>query len=234
MSRSPLYVVLALALLPFTVAADDTGCQSESSGTVDQDRVHASYWLYRDSQTDRTFARAQFRFGSAVGTTLILDGDAAVTFAGQPMAWNAALDWHEAILAGDVREGDFVYTDADGDVHVNPAPTMTPIDFAAVPSTVPRDRSLTLGWTGAPIQEGEDLEVVIAVEPLRLDFERWDQRAVGATSIVLDAGKLSQLAPGPAVISLRRHRDYPLAEDAGGGGKLTTTYQPRDGAVTLE
>ena len=232
MIRRTQTLLAALLVLPFTVAADGSGCQSEPSSAVAQDRIYTTYWLYRDAQTDRTFARAQFRFGSAVGTTLELDAGASVSFEGTPLAWNPTLDWYEAILPGDVREGDFVYT--AGTTLINRAPTMTPIDFAALPARLSRAQSYPLSWTGAPIQAGEDLEVLIAAEPVRLDFERWDQRAVGATSVVLDAGKLGAIAPGPAVISLRRHRDHALDEDAGAGGKLTTTYQPRDAALTLE
>ena len=75
---------------------------------------------------------------------------------------------------------------------------------------------------------------MIAAEPSRLAFIRVDQRDVGATSVVIGADQLNQLPAGPAVRTMRRHRDDPLVDDAGGGGMLTTTYQPLDRAVTLD
>jgi hypothetical protein len=221
-------------MLPFIAGADSQGCKSEASSSVQQDRIYSSYWLYYDHNTDKTMARAQFRFGSAIGTTLELQAPAQVSFEDQPMPFNQLLDWHEVVLAGKVARGDFAYLDAEGAAYTNAAPAIAEIEFSQTPATLPRNAAYTLTWSGAPLTDGEDLEVVIAVEPLRLQFVRIDQRGAGARSIVIGADVLSQLPAGPAVLTMRRHHDYPLEDEPGGGGKLTTTYQPLDRAITLQ
>jgi hypothetical protein len=232
--RARLWTLLALlTTLPLATGADDTGCQSEDSGAVEQDRIYASYWLFYDAAGDTTDARAQFRFGSAIGTTLSLGAPASVAFDGQAMAFNALLDWHEVRVAGDTGGGAFVYTDAEGREHVNQVVPPRPIHFGDVPATLPLDAAYTLRWVGEPIGEGEDLEVVVASAANHFVFVRVDQAAPGATEVVLPADKLAAVGPGPALISLRRHRDTAPAEAPAAGGLVRTTYQPPDRAVTL-
>ncbi|MDX2088821.1 MAG: hypothetical protein SFX73_13270 [Kofleriaceae bacterium] len=229
-----LRLAFAFVVLPFTVAADDTGCKSESSGDVNQDRIHATYWAYYDENTDITHARAQFRFGSNVGTTLILDGGASVEFDGKPMPFDALLDWHATELAGRVDNGTFLYVNVDGEQFENPVPAFSPIDFASPPASIARDRAYDLAWSGTPLVTDELVETIVANDANRFDFVRVDARGAGTTSVVLPASSLGQVAPGPAVLSFRRHRDFPLAEDSGAGGKITTTYQPVDHGFNLQ
>jgi len=223
-----------LFLAALSLGADDAGCQSEASSDVNQDRIHTSYWLLYDAHSDQTFARAQFRFGSGIGTTLELTEGAEVTFNGEVMPFNAVLDWHEAIFAGRVEEGTFEYIDFAGNAFKNPVPLIDEAELLDVPDTLPADSSYALVWEGAPIGPGETIEIILAADSNRFDFARWEQRGAGTTSVVLSRDGLTAVEPGNAVLQLRRWHDYEPAEAPGAGGKLTTTYQTAELPIILE
>ncbi|MEL6340839.1 MAG: hypothetical protein AAFQ65_13085 [Myxococcota bacterium] len=227
-------LLLLAALAAMTLGADDQGCESQSSASVDADTVHAAYWLYYDSDRDITFARAQFRFGSPVGTTLILEEPAQVSFNGAPMAFNALLDWHEIEMAGRIDGGEFRYLDVEGDEFTNTAPGYRESQVLSVPAAIDSNESFELRWSGGALVENELLETVVARDNNRLDFIRVDQRGIGATSVVLPADRLQTLGRGEAVISVRRHRDLPLTDATSAGGKITVTFQAPDRLTRIE
>jgi hypothetical protein len=230
-----LHHVLAVSLLlPLIGGADNTGCQSQPSSSVDQARIYTSYWLYYDTNSDATYARAQFRFGGAIGTTLELVDGASATFEGKSLGFNATLDWQEVVLPGKVSSGTFSYTDANGQRYDNPVPSVGTIDFAAVPATISSNQAYELTWAGPPIADGEALEVIVANAANPFTFARFEQRTLGATTIVLSAAELARMPRAASVLSMRRYRDYPLVSGTPLGGKLTTTFQPRDRRFELQ
>jgi hypothetical protein len=221
-------------MLPLMVAADDTGCQSQDSSSVDQSKIYMSYWLYYNKNADVTYARAQFRFGGPTGTTLQLADGASVTFEGKTLTFNALLDWQEVDFPGKVSSGTFVYTDADNNRYTNPVPSITEIEFTTVPATISAAQSFQLVWAGSPIAEGENLEVVVVNTANNFLFTRFDQGNVGATNVVLSASELNKLPRASSTLTLRRFRDYPLKQGTSLGGKITTTYQPLDRRFELQ
>jgi hypothetical protein len=228
------HALILCALLPFTIAADNTGCQSQDSASVDQSKIYMSYWLYYNRNTDLTYARAQFRFGGPAGTTLQLSDGASVTFEGKALSFNELLDWQEVAVPGKVSSGTFVYTDAAQNRYTNPVPALREIEFASVPAAISATQAFPLTWTGSPIASGEDLEIVVDNVANNFLFVRFDQRNVGATDVVLSAAELAKLPRGASTLTLRRHRDYPLKQGTSLGGKITTTYQPLDRRFELQ
>ena len=240
MTHSPsllrLFLVLSLALLCLGME-DNQGCvASESSEAVDQDRNHTSYWLYNDAEGDTTYGRAQFRLGNGLGTPLLLADGASVAFEGRLLGFDAVLDWYDAPRAGFFDGGDFVYMDLDGDTFVNTAPPLAPVEVPVdFPATVRRDgSSLEVAWEGAPLAVGESLAAIVAHDPNRFVFRRWETRLPGATSIVLTGDALRDLPTGATVLTLRRWWESAPAEAPGAGGVIRTTYSSREAAFVLE
>ncbi len=225
---------MLLALLPFVVAADNSGCQSEDSASVDQDRINTQYWLYYDANSNSTYARAQFRFGSEVGTTLILEEPASVTFAGKKLAFNELLDWQEVVLPGKVATGTFEYVDAKGKTYRNAVAEMPELQPGTVPASLASGQPLEVIWSGAPLGQDDALETIVAHTANPFLFVRVDQRNQGATNVVVPANDLARLPRGPAKLGLRLYRERALAEGSSAGGKITTTYQPIDRDLTLQ
>ncbi|MEM9192567.1 MAG: hypothetical protein AAGF12_25555 [Myxococcota bacterium] len=226
--------LVALLVLLFGLGADDTGCRSEASSDVNQQRIYTSYWLLYDGQTDITYARAQFRLGSSTGTTLVLQDPARVEFEGTPMGFNEVVDWHEAQLAGEVASGEFRYTDTDGSTFVNRVALSSTAEAASdLATTIPTTAAFELAWEGPPLGENETMVAFVARVDNRFNFGRFEQRSRGATSLVIGANGLRSVGPGAAVLSFRRHRDLSIGETPMAGGHGLTTYQSREVAVTL-
>ncbi|MEM9694118.1 MAG: hypothetical protein AAGA56_16335 [Myxococcota bacterium] len=235
-SRSGLRVLSLCAMVilaPAVMGADDTGCASESSGAVTQDRIYSSYWLLYDAEADQTFARAQFRVGSNIGTTLVLDQGDEVTFDGRAMPFNALLDWHEAIIPGRVTSGAFTYVNTEGDSFINAVIPFVEAGVSwAFPTSLPVSSSYDLVWDGAALGEGETVEATVARASNRFDFTSFFARGTGTTSVVFNASGLSSVGPGGAVLVLRRSLDAPLDEGTAAGGKFTVTYQTAETSVS--
>ena len=229
-----LHFVLCLLFTPLLMGADDTGCQSESASVVDQERIHTAYWTLYDVETDTTYARAQFRLGSNVGTTLILDGAASVSFNGLTMGFNELLDWHEVEIPGQVDQGTYVFIDNDGNQFVNDMPAFA---TAEMPGSFPAalgSESVLVEWDGEPVADDDSVAVIVAHAANRFDFARFETRAVGGTSVVVDAGGLDRVARGAAVAGIHRNRRFPLADSPGAGGDILMTYQSAELTVDLE
>ncbi|MEM1416292.1 MAG: hypothetical protein AAGH15_15395 [Myxococcota bacterium] len=215
---------------------DNDGCvASESSDAVNQSRIHTSYWLYVDAESDTTFGRAQFRLGNPLGTPLLLSEGARVSFAGRELGFDAVLDWYDAPRSG-VLAGAFTYTDLDGTTFVNAAPSPAPVEVpAGFPRVVARDgASLEVAWEGLPLQAGESMAAVAAHGANRLLFKRWETRLAGATSIVLSGDELRDLPTGETVLVLRRWWETESIDGTDAGGVLRTTYSSREAAFLLE
>ncbi len=234
--RLAIFAAISLSLFALP-GADTQGCQSQPSADVAQDKIHTTYWLYRDSNTDSTFARAQFRFGGATGTSLELTGGASASEGGTPLAWGALLDWYENKHAGYTKQTTFTYVDSQGKRREVPVPAIREVSFPdAVPAKLPRSESFELTWVGEPLVDGETMEAVVARDANRLNFAVWYETKVGARSVVLTKDGMAKVQAGGCIITLRRHRNYPLpaGADTGGGGRVTTTFQPLDHSFVLE
>ncbi|MEM6787996.1 MAG: hypothetical protein AAF715_10805 [Myxococcota bacterium] len=227
--------VLLVLCAPLLAGADDTGCRSESSSDVAQERIFTSYWALYDAASDQTFLRAQFRIGSPTGTTLVLEDGAEVSFDGVVMGFNETLDWHETARAGRVTGGDFQYVDVDGATYVNPLPAIVDTEFPTdFPATLPNDAAYALTWDGPALGPDDAVEVVVARSANRFDFASFWNRTPDATSVVLDAEGLSNVGAAPAVTTLRRWRRTPVPAAPEAGGTIATTYQTAERVVTLE
>src|SRR5688572_30764883 len=84
-----------LLLATFGVGADNSGCQSTQSSAVKTETIRTNYWMFYNSETVTSYARAQFRVGTDIGTTLELTDGSKTAFEGRPLAWNALIDWYE-------------------------------------------------------------------------------------------------------------------------------------------
>lgn len=231
--RSPMLVVVSL-LAFFSIAAKENGCQAEDSSSVDQSRVYTSYWLFYDANANATSARAQFRFGHALGTALELKAPATATFSGQAMAFNPVLQWHEVKQTGSADGGTFVYVDTAGTRFSNEARVTKTVDFPAdFPTKLQRSKGFTLTWVGPALSKGEDLELVVVGEQ-STNFIRVDQFDTGATSITVPADQLTRIGGANATINLRRHDfvDDLNAPDA--GGRVQLTFEQKARVVPLE
>jgi hypothetical protein len=228
MKRASTFSTFAAALLlaTFGIGADNSGCQSTPSSSVKTDAIRTNYWMFYKSETDTSYARAQFRVGTDIGTTLELTDASKTAFDGKTLAWNALIDWYELNLAGKVTTGTWSFTDNDGKTFTNKLPSSLE---ARVPETFPaslsQSEAFDLQWEGEPVQDAETMEVVVLHDANRVQFFALFEKAVGAKNIVIPPTELKKLPLGRTAIVLQRHRDHVLEQGTGAGGKILTTFE---------
>jgi len=226
MNRAFSTFAAVLLLASFGVGADNSGCQSTPSSSVKTESIRTNYWMFYKSETDTSYARAQFRVGSDIGTTLELSAPARTAFDAKPLAWNAFIDWYELNLAGKVTTGTWSFTDNEGKTYTNKLPASLEARLPeSFPATLPQNAAFDLAWDGEPVQEGETMEVIVAHDANRLQFFALFEKAVGARSFVIPPTELKKLPLGRTAIALQRHRDHTLEQGTGAGGKITTTFE---------
>lgn len=216
--------LLLLATLSFT------SCIKESASSVDQDRIHTEYELFYDVNTDKTYARATFRFSNITGTKLELDAG-SIKFNNDPLTFNGILAYYEKEYAGLVSTGTFTYTDNDANTFVNSAEIRT-IGLPASVDSIPRAAAFNLPWTGAPLAANENVTASLnndnAINP-QLFF----QNDVGSSSVILPLNQLQTLLAGPANLAIERRYVPTIQQATSAGGVVTGRYRAKEQDVVL-
>jgi hypothetical protein len=227
MKRFPsLRLLLPAALLLLGLGFQ--GC-AEDSSTVDQTRIYTIYEVFYDGNEDKTYARATFRFGNALGTLLRLSAGASVSFDGDAMSYQPA-GYYEKAYDGAKTGGTFVYEDLDGNTYTNSVAGIKPIAFPGDPISLSKSSDYALAWVGDPLgPNGASVENVgLLVGPklfLELDL--------GATAISVNGSQLASLNNGPAIAVMDRYFIRELAERTDAGGSITGKYRALNKSVEV-
>jgi hypothetical protein len=211
-----------------------TGCQTELSSSVDQDRIFTAYELYYDRNSDITTARAVFRFGNLTGTQLQLAAPAEVRFNNDVLAYNSVLGFYERDYSGFLTGGTFVYRDVNNRSFTNTIAGLKIIDFpASFPTNFGRSNSFTLTWAGEPLGTNERLDVLLTSSNIT-EPQLFIQPGAGSTNIVLAADQLTRLAVGQGNASLFRYLVLPLQQATSAGGSISGRYQPMNKTISIQ
>lgn len=210
-----------------------TACETEDSSTVQQDRIYTTYELFYDKNTDKTYARAQFRLGNALGTILQLSTPAEVRFNNDVLDYKPVLSFYEKEYAGRISNGTFVYKDTDGISYSNAANSQPTIDFAPNFTSVTRNQANTFTWVGTPLTAREEVYLFLR-NTTTTNVQTFYSNAVGATNMVLSAEKLNNLAPNVAAeADLYRNRIDSLSQKTQVGGYLKLSYRAAKKNITV-
>jgi hypothetical protein len=214
----PLFIPFLILALLFV------SCEREDSADVNQDRIYTIYSLVYEADQDITYARAWFRFGSAVGTLLELSEPSNVSFNDQRLSFQNAFAYYEKSLPGKTMSGSFFWEDYDG-LQFNNAVSMKEIDFPSDLTEISQDQSFELFWEGMPLKNDEYVAVAI-----NGNFEGdasiiWE-RGNGSQSIAIPKSQLEKLpVDQPATFWLEFGYNPPLAQATGAGGEIYGKYR---------
>jgi len=216
MKRSILYFIGAIFLFG--------SCAKDNSENVNQDSIYTIYELFYNETSDKTWARATFRFGGPTGTLLDLDDPAVVTFNGDELLYGAVSGMHNKEYAGFTNSGSFSYTDLDNNTYNNTTPTITTVAFPTV-DTINSSGAYTFIWTGTPLVTGETMKLTIDGTQ-QGNWEFFSTSVTGATEIVLSASKLQNLGIGDANCTLQRtYNQATVDEGPTEGGRMALWYE---------
>ncbi|MCB0596209.1 MAG: hypothetical protein H6557_13150 [Lewinellaceae bacterium] len=207
-------------------------CNSESSDSVNQDRIFTVYELFYNANEDKTYARATFYFSNELGTRLELAGDSKVSFDGDPLTFNPVLAYYEREYAGFRPQGAFEWTDTEGNAFRNTV-EIRPIRFASGIDTIDRSQSYELFWEEGELKANELVVLTINGEN-EGDARIFSTNDVGATSIILAKNKLSEVGQGPGTVFLERSFIPAIQEAPSAGGRVTGRQRAENLEVYLK
>jgi len=213
------FIKLFFAASLFLILAS---CQTENSGSVDQKRIYTSYELTYDANTDITYARAQFRFGNALGTILKLSSNSSVKFNTNSLNYVEGLGYYEKQLGGQVSTGTFMFTDSLGKSYTNALDTITPIQLPASLTQFKRNNSSTVSWVGTA-QKAKETVITTLHKTNTTNFYLSYGSGVGATEVLVPQNHINNFPSGTAAETfIERFVIDSLAQrpDVGGFSKI--------------
>lgn len=210
-----------------------TGCESEDSENVEQDRIYALYELFYNENENVTLARTTFYFGNRTGTKLELSGGASITFDGEALSYNPALAYYELAITGSVPSGTFVYTDLDGNIFTNPV-AITAVNFpAGQATTLNKSEPYEIIWEGTALAAGESVAVSVVPNAVS-ETKLFLQANVGATSIILTPGRLADIESTTGQLVMDRFTSSEPAQATSAGGEVVGHHRASNHSVTIQ
>lgn len=223
-----LYCLLGATMLVAMLSS----CDPELASDVNQDRIHTTYEVFYNSNTDKTWVIAQFRFGGPVGTVLELDGTASVTFGGEDLPYNAIFAGHYKEYAGRLNSGTFVYINADGDQFENTLPAYETVAFPSDIETISQAQAYDLVWDGTPLAANQRTALFVGSWTWG-DDALFIQANEGANNIVMGTDQLANVALGTSTLYMDRTTEMDVEQGTSVGGKIRGKYRATNVQVTV-
>lgn len=197
-----------------------TGCEETFfSDDVDRNQIWVTLKLMYFGEEDSTGGYATLNDGDERGNPVVLSEGSYVNFNGEsllPIESNQI--YYGKKLGGLVESGEFSWMESDAEIFRH-SKNLRTIGFPPEFTHVDRTRAYELEWIGAPIAEGESVQVTLRFDgkcgPDRLVFE---EETPLATKITLDAETLSRASLGEASVSIRRAQEESFGKVIGPGG----------------
>ena len=214
------------------------GCQlAEQSVNVNQSRIFTEYELRYDANTDLTTAKASFKFGGSLGTSLDLTSPSEVRFNGELLARQVQLGTgivsYERTFSGPVTSGTFRFVDTEGEAYSNTV-TLRPVAFPSSVGPIDNDGSYAFEWVGSTLASGEQVDVTLwRLASGSSSLALFPQMQDGAHGVVMDAVQLRNVEPGDVSLRMKRHWSGTPGRTPDAGGKLTLEWTAQDKAVTV-
>ena len=202
------------------------GCVSEPSDSVDQDRIYTIYEVFYDKNVNKTYAKATFKLGNALGTLLQLSGPSEVRFNNDVLSFQAAGSFYEKVYDGFLAGGTFTFKNTKGTSYTNSVADIKPIEFPAGELNISKASTYDLAWTGDKLTGKENVGVLIGAQVFL-------QINPNTASIPLSSGQLQQINPGAYVAGMERYFTNDLTQPTGAGGSITGKYRATGKSVQI-
>ncbi len=225
MKKTAIILGLASAIAMFIV----TSCARENSEDVNQDRIYCEYELFYNANEDKTYARAIFKFGNALGTLLELTDPSVVKFNGNELTFKTALAYYEKDYAGFIQSGTFEWTDADGNTFTNSI-SLTQIGFPTGMDTISRNAAYELFWVGDSLSANHSV-IVTANGENEGDAQIFTQTNLNSKSIIFPLNQLQQIGQGTGTLWMDRYYKPELTQKTSAGGVIRGIYRPINAQV---
>lgn len=221
MKKITLNLVLLLFITSFLVS-----CVAEESSSVDQSRIWTGYELFYDKNENKTYAKAAFKFGNGLGTSLQLSEGSSVRFNNEVLPYNGITAMYEKVYDGFITTGTFTFQDNEGNQYVNTVPTIAEIAWPEGALTMQRGVDYVMTWQGTPLGPNEDVGSTISTT---LFLQLLDN----VTTITYGGVQLNAITAGPYIGVLDRYSLTAPTQAPEAGGLMTAKYRAQNKAIEL-
>lgn len=224
----PMLKTLVLSL----IIGSFSSCEKESSLDVSQDKIYTDYEVFYNSNTDKSWVVAKFKFGGSTGTILELENPAFVLFENDTLPYNFFFNGHYKEYAGQITSGTFSYRDVNGNIYNNSLPNYEDIQFPPDLDTISKSQAFDLKWDGTTLSEDQYVGLFIG-------SWAWGQDALfvqtnqGADNLVLGTTQLANLPLGNSTCYMDRTTQLDVTEGTGEGGKIRGKFRATNVPVII-
>jgi len=205
-------------------------CKPDETIDVNQDKVYTEFELFYNHVENRTYANAKFRHKKAKGTILKLSSSSSVTFASQPLYYNASLQQYEVIFDSLISSGEFVWTDTEGRIFRNSI-SLAEINLEDELVLI-QNQNNTVPWQGKSI--GADEYVILFLYTSGNNAEYVINKSPGANTIIVGPDNLNRLPKGQLTASIERNSMFELTEATDAGGTMKGRYRSAEVVVNVQ
>jgi len=214
------------------------GCASTEvadSGDVNQSQIYQQYRVTIDRGNNMQTAEAQFRFGGALGTTLLLTHPSEVTVNGKAMKGDTrfmqGLVYSHPNLGQGDSEFEFVFSDVEETTYRNKL-VLEPIGPGEnIPDEISRHQPTQIPWQGAPVGDNETVTLYLTDRnngkvPLSTSIK-------GETEIEMLPDQIANLSGGVGNLQFTRRVSTQPQQTGAIGGHLQGTFYSEISTVQI-
>jgi hypothetical protein len=226
---------LKKTLILVVVVTGLCACTKEVSKLVDQDKIWTHYQLFYNENDQKTYATAEFRFSTELGTRLMLSDPSTVSVDGTAMEWSPETGNYITEFNGFITDVEFNWVDLDGNSFTNSI-EIRDIDYPTVldDSLFHSDSVNYFMWEGAPLDSFESVTLTLDGRLSSTDRREFSVDTFNATTITIDSSTLLQVDSGIVDLFLDKFYSPELSESTSRGGLLVGKYRPINREVYLD
>lgn len=197
------------------------GACKKKSSKIDQNTIFQSYEMTYDAGNNITTLYARFYENNEDGKTVILDENSSIKVFGENMTLNN--DVYMISFYGEIAEGKFLYTDADGNEYFNTLPKEDEISNDEAGSI---DNNTNTNWFfgGNVLGTGEVISAQIDSYEENGGNSESHTTEGGTDHVEIKATDMVNLQPGSARIYMKRTTTMSSGNWTAAGGKKKTGY----------
>jgi hypothetical protein len=200
------------------ISATLVSCKKFDSSEVDQTKIKQVYEVQYFSDNDITEITASFHYANGWGNSIVLSGNANITFNNTPLKYNNITRNYKLYLSGQHLLSSFKFTDNNGNAYVNNGTYVTPVQYNSYNGLyINRQSDFTIGMGTIPGSSNT----------INLNFANkifYANRFGSSYMFNILQSDLNDINPGYYNATFSNNVKTYLQQNTGGDGSITTTY----------
>lgn len=213
-------------------------CTSNEIGNsrdVAPDAVYQQYYISYKEGEEKVQLNAQFRFGGANGTTLVLNKPSSVQLDGRPVAVDSnglsgAFYQSAAAVTGFEGKHQYIFTDINGKKYENGF-EYQPFKLAQVPGSTSKKEPLSIVFDGSTLRDGDEITIGCGGDS---SFSVTYTISGNNYTAHIPVAELARQRKSKLALEISLRRSIALQQQTTEGGKMELSIDLKPVAITLK